>query len=246
MAHIIKTFFFLAALAMIFPACENTIEQIDIEQGFDYFPLEVGKAMIYEVDSINYFNKQLQDSTRTYIREEITEVLKDGNGQDFYKIERSIREDVNAPWRIADVWLGSRDDDKAYRTEENLRFIKLIFPLRTSSTWDHNAFIDEDMFVKITGGETIQLYRNWNSSVKELDATTIINGEEFNNVAVVIHADDENVIERRYVEEHYAKGVGLIYREMMILDTQKTDSSDPWAVKADEGFIVRQRLIQQN
>lgn len=246
MAYIIKTALFLVALVMIFPACKNTIEQIDIEQGYDYFPLQLGKTMVYEVDSINYYNGQLQDSTRTYIREEITEVLQDGNNQDFYKIERSIRDDINNPWRIVDVWLGSRDGNKAYRTEENLRFIKLVFPLRMSSTWDHNAFIDEDMFVKIEGGETIQLFRNWESSVKTLEGTKTINGEDFTDVAVVVHADDENVIERRYVEEQYAKGVGLIYREMMILDTQRTSSDAAWAEKAEEGFILRQRLIQQN
>ena len=176
----------------------------------------------------------------------ITQRFEDVEGEEFYRLERSVRRDLADPWQIADVWLVSRDDEGAYRTEENLRFIKLVFPLTENRTWDHNAFIDDQMFITIAGGETIQMFRNWQSSVETLTSTQNVEGEEFNEVAVVIHVDDENVIERRYVEEQYAKGIGLIYREMLILDTQNTTSTGTWREKAEEGFIVRQQLIQRN
>lgn len=240
-------FIFLTLLLIGISACEERTEILDLPANKEYFPLEVGESMIYQVDSINYLNGgAIVDSIRSYVREEITERFEDVDGEEFYRLERSVRRTDADPWRIADVWLISRDDQGAYRTEENLRFIKLVFPLTENRTWDHNAFIDDQQFVIVGGGETLQMYRNWQSSVETLESTQVVEGQEFTDVAVVIHVDDENVIERRYVEEQYAKGVGLIYREMMILDTQNTQSTGTWREKAEEGFIVRQQLIKRN
>ncbi|MFK7933690.1 MAG: hypothetical protein AB8G22_09275 [Saprospiraceae bacterium] len=248
MVHLTKiSLAFSLLFLLIFTACEESVEEFTLPESKAYFPIEVGQMMIYQVDSINYFNGgAVVDSVRSFVREEITERFEDVEGEEFYRLERSVRRDLADDWRIADVWLVSRDDEGVYRTEENLRFIKLVFPLTENRTWDHNAFIDDQMFSTIAGGETIQMFRNWQSSVQSLTSTQVVEGEEFNDVAVVIHVDDENVIERRYVEEQYAKGVGLIYREMMILDTQNTTSNGTWREKAEEGFIVRQQLIQRN
>lgn len=238
---------FFSTLILLFTACEESIEVFDLPESKAYFPLEVGETMIYQVDSINYLNGgSVVDSVRSFVREEITERFEDVDGEEFYRLERSVRRNDADPWQIADVWLVSRSDEGAYRTEENLRFVKLVFPLTESRTWDHNAFIDDQQFVTVGGGETLQMYRNWLSSVTTLGSTQVVEGQEFTDVAVVIHVDDENVIERRYVEEQYAKGVGLIYKEMMILDTQNTQSTGTWREKAEEGFIVRQQLIKRN
>ena len=43
--------------------------------------------------------------------------------------------------------------------------------------------------------------------------------------------------------EKYAKDIGLIYKEMWILDTQKSESAAPWEVKAEEGFILKKSLV---
>ena len=238
---------FILFLLLGVMACEERIEEFTLPESKAYFPLEIGQTLIYQVDSINYFNGgAVVDSTRSYVREEIAERFEDVEGEEFYRLERSVRSNLDDPWQISDVWLVSRDDDGAYRTEENLRFIKLVFPLTENRTWDHNAFIDDQMFVMIKGGEAIQMYRNWQSNVQTLMGMQTVGEQEYDEVAVVTHVDDENVIELRYVEEQYAKGVGLIYKEMLILDTQNTASDAPWREKAEKGFILRQQLIQRN
>lgn len=240
---------YFCCLLLIFSltACEESVEEFTLPDSQAYFPLETGQTMIYQVDSINYFNGgAVVDSTRSYVREEIVERFADVEGEEFYRLERSVRRDLEDEWQIADVWLVSRDATGAYRTEENLRFIKLVFPLTENRVWNHNAFINDQMFSTIAGGETIQIFRDWESSVATLDSTQTIQGQEFTEVAIVVHVDDNNLIERRYVEERYAKNVGLIYQEMLILDSQNTSSNGTWREKAEKGFIVRQQLIQRN
>jgi len=55
-------------------------------------------------------------------------------------------------------------------------------------------------------------------------------------------------IELRLSYERYARGVGLIEREMRILDTQCIEacSTKTWAEKAEKGFIVRQKIRDYN
>ena len=62
--------FFLFFL-LIFSACEERVEEFTLPESKAYFPIEVGQTMIYQVDSINYFNGgAVIDSIRSYVREE--------------------------------------------------------------------------------------------------------------------------------------------------------------------------------
>ena len=240
-------FCLITAFLLFLTACEERVEEFDLFLNQEYFPLAVGQTRIYQVDSINYISDGLiVDSVRSLVRERITERLEDADGEEVYRLERSIRRDTSEAWQIADVWVVSRDAAGAYRTEENLRFIKLVFPLTENRQWNHNAFIDEQQFFRVGGDELVQVYRNWESRVANADTTVVVAGQEYNNVVVIIQADEDNRIEKRCVEEWYAEEVGLIYQEQLILDTQSTLSNAPWREKAEKGFIVRQQLVARN
>jgi hypothetical protein len=81
-----------------------------------------------------------------------------------------------------------------------------------------------------------------------LDQTESIGDLQFDKVAIVLLTDDgeENTIERRYALEKYARGVGLIYKEYEILDSQCSTCTEPWSEKAEKGFILKQTLIEYN
>lgn len=234
---------FILALALGFWACENTLEDYQPENtGEDYFPLEVGNTWIYQVDSITYDNNGSKiDTSSIRVRETITEQFIDQEGNNAYRISRAWLK--NNFWVTSDIWFASKDKKLAYRTEENLRFAKLSFPIVEGNAWDGNAFIDEDIIVKIEG-EPIRVYQNWGDySYFSVDQSENIGEENYPSVCTVKQVDLEDKITRRFAEEKYAKGVGLVYKHMIVLNTQKFDSTDPWEVKAEEGFILEQVLI---
>lgn len=236
-------FLLILALALGILACENSLE--DYQPGItgtDYFPLEVGNTWIYQLDSITYDNNGSKiDTTSIQVKETITEHFIDQEGNDAYRIARAwLKNDF---WVTSDIWFASIDDKLAYRNEENLRFAKLSFPIKEGNTWDGNAFIDEEIIVKIAG-EPIRVYQNWGDYLYiSVDESENIGGDNYSSVCTVNQVDLEDKITRRFAEEKYAKGIGLVYKQMIVLNTQKFDSTDSWEVKAEEGFILEQTLI---
>ena len=234
------------SLALAFQACEESTETRDLQENYEYFPLAIGHRLIYELDSLNFIaggNGIIKDSSHTFVREVIVDTLSDNLGNTLYKIERFERKNDTLDWAIKDVWTASRDDIRAFRTEENLKFVKLVFPLKEGKNWKSTAFLDENMIFTVAGGETMEVFKDWKSEVVSFGQAEQIGDLSFDEVTTVLHANTENLIELRYVEEKYAKDIGLIYREMRILDTQNTNIDLPWEEKAEEGFIIRQRII---
>lgn len=229
-------------LILLISACEESVETITFA-GEAYYPLELGDVKVFEVDSILYYNGGKQDSIHSFIKEEIVDETIDAAGVAMYKIEVSTRRLVDDPWQITDVYSASKDEDGAYRTEENRRLQVLQFPLIKGRTWQPTLAFNENEFYTIPGGEMMQIYRYWENKVITLDSTVQINNTVFDDVVVVAMPDDTiNKLERRYVQELYAKDIGLIASTREILeDQQRLDTA--WHVKAQKGFIVRQQLI---
>ena len=255
------TFLLIIASTFFFACNKSEIEDTGIDDfGYDYFPLEVGRSWEYEVDSIIYdpaVGGTAIDSFRTFIRESVADTLLDNAGEVLYRVERYNRRSDTLPWQIETVLTLSRNEQRATRTEDNLRFTKLVFPVKAGKYWDGNAFFDASRPVFVAG-ETVQMFKGWQYRILEAGVTATIGGLEFDEVVTVQNADNRylgNFLELRLATEQYARGVGLAYRELYILDTScqvccsgNTEDglceSLPWEERAEKGFRLRQRLIR--
>ncbi len=236
---------------LLFASCtdgEQILEKVNLDFGYDYFPLEVGDYLIYEVDSVIYDpqgNFVAVDTNTIQVREEIVAALESENGQTFYRIERSERDSVAMNWELTNVFSAYQTEQEAVRQEENLRFIKLVFPLETDKLWNANANFDENTNVSIAG-ETLKMFQNWQTTVEDISPSVTIEGTEFEDVVTISLVNNENLIEYRFGKEQYAKNIGLIYRELWVLDTQNIADTLSWTEKAEKGFILKQRLIEHH
>lgn len=224
--------------------------------GYEYYPLEVGKFRIYRVDSIQFDvganDLPIQDSSTFYVRDDVVEIFQDATGADVYRIERYRSADPGGPWSIQDVVTQSRTTNQAYYTENNIRQINLVFPMRQGERWDGNAFIKDDINVFIRG-EAIEMYKGWDYEVLSVDNSESLGDIAFENVATVQQADNDNEIEFRFSREKYAKNIGLIFRHREIMDsyckyigTNESCVGKAWREKAGRGFIMREILIAHN
>lgn len=235
----LSLFFFLFLLT----ACKENTEIIAAVNGDAYYPLEVGQIKIYQVDSILYYNGSRQDSIRSYIREVITAETMDATGMPVVNIERSTRRNLDASWQFTDVVIASKDVEGAYRTENNRRLQKLVFPLVDERRWRPTKAFDENEFYTIPGGEEMQVYRYWQNEVIAIDSTLSLDGIPFTDLVVVaMPIDTADRLELRYAEEFYAEDIGLIKSTLAVLEDQLQQDTF-WHVKAQKGFIVRQELI---
>jgi hypothetical protein len=236
---------YLFALMFLAVSCgDSVIEEPDESlYGYGYFPVEVGYTWEYQVDSVLIFqggdNNIISSS---FIQEKVSELISENNDERKFKLERSHRNGGNEAWVLQDVWQVSIDNDKATKTEENLKFIKLVFPAVKGEKWDGNAFFDSDKEISV-GANNMSVFQDWNYKIEEAGVSRTINDVIYSSALNVSHIDQESLISKRFSEEFYADGIGLVERNMEIFDTQKSDTSVPWLERAEEGFQLSQKLI---
>jgi len=233
---------------VVFSSCkdESTFEDPEVDSTLAYFPLAIGQSITYRLDSIIYdpINEtQIEiDTNIVYIREDVVDTFTNEVGELVYRIERFESQNTNFDWQIRDVWSATKSNTRAERFEENLRFIKLVFPVEDGEVWNGNLYIDETTLYPVAG-ESVEIFKSWFYEIMSTDVPEVIGGYSFDEVTTVQQANEENLIERRYSLEKYAKGVGLVYREMEIYDTQEIDESIPWEEKADKGFKLTMTVV---
>ena len=100
-------------------------------------------------------------------------------------------------WAIKDVWFANLKPTSAEIVEENVRFVKLAFPVKSNNNWNGNAF-------NYLPAETYS-YDNINQSM-----TT--GSQTYDSTVTVIHKESVNLIEEDIRHEIYARNVGMVYK----------------------------------
>lgn len=166
----------------------------------------------------------------------------DNQGRSALKLVRYIKKyDAlvsydNMPWLIKDVWSCIRTTTTYEVVEEDIRFTKLIFPVKEDAVWNGNA--------NNTLGKLDYKYNYFDNS-------ETINSVLFEKVLLVEQKDDKskNAIHRQYYIEKYARDFGLIYREIKDLysNTIKTFPNGggiiPVEQRIEKGVIYKQTYV---
>ncbi len=243
----IKAFVFILAIGLLWYGCRpsHTTEDFEPSYGYDFFPLEVGQYRLYRVDSVIFHKDQAPDTVSGFARETVVEKLTTGTDTTRYRILRQWRRADDDTWRTDAVWWASRTALKAVQTENNLSFVKLVFPLKVGEKWDGNAgFPAAETEVQI-GDEHVAFYKAWAYRVERI-GQEVISPFGLLETADVVEADFETLIELRQSTAKYARGIGLVERHQRILDTQCITCDGPWEEKAEAGVILDQVLIEHN
>jgi len=234
-------------LAFTLSNCEDGTVIPPGESPGDYYPIDIGKYWIYQVDSTIYDDLgSTICPTSGFVKEEVTSILSEEDLATVYVLERSYKESESDPWVISDIWTITKGRNYIQRSEENLRFIKMQTPLRIGNSWEGNQF-DQDIILTVKD-EAISIYKNWAYEVLDIGVAEQVGENSYDDLMVLQQADDENLIERRLSVEKYARDVGMVYREMQIFDTQCISdcANQTWFEKAERGYAMTQTLIEHN
>ncbi|NNE26603.1 MAG: hypothetical protein HKN09_07150 [Saprospiraceae bacterium] len=236
-------------LVLIFSSCQDdgTTVPDDGTFGYKYYPVAMGKYWIYQVDSTIYDDAGANViSSSSYVKEEIVDFFINEFDDTTFVLNRSIAKNLNDEFTTTDAWTIEKNEFMVARTEENLRFVKLVFPVGLDRRWKGNQF-DELIAIDVAG-ESIQVYKDWGDYVIVNEGQTLnTDSLQFKEVIEVLQGDATNEIERRYAKEYFAPDIGMIKKEMIILDTQCIFCpGESWEEKAEAGFILSQTLIEYN
>lgn len=245
----------IAILGGFLSCNKNTIEDFDVEFGYEYFPLEIGQSKQFAVDSIVFDPSRLgmqADTLSGFFREDIVDTLRNNAGELVYRVERYYRRNSSLSWQIHSVVAKSRNEQEALFTESNLKYVKLLFPLKTTLEWSSTAYFPETTEIEVAG-EVLEYFKGWKSNIVEKRDQFLVDQQTYSDVFLVELANFENKIEYRYGLEAYAPNEGLVYQEIWVLDTQceRCCNNDlgacdplPWVEKAEKGLILKKRLIK--
>ncbi len=236
----------IAVLVVFFFGCSIDPEPLtDDWREYEYFPMEIGKEWIYQLDSIIFdpvIGGIAKDTFSYLLKVVVRDTFTDLTGEKNYIIDRYLKKAAADPWVINSVWQAVILDNQAQRVENNLRFVKLVFPPKEGAAWDGNQYFNPSTKFSVAG-ESIEVFKNWSYFIQSNGIPDNVNDHPFDRVVTVVQSDDENAIEKRYSMEKYAFGIGLIDKEMIILDTQNITDMLSWEEKAEKGFILKQSII---
>ncbi len=174
--------------------------------GYEYFGFEKGKYVIYQVDSIRYDDFLGEVLEYHYqVKEWNKELFIDSQGQQKMRIERFYRENEQESWQIKDVWTALLNKTRALKTEDNVTFVKLVFPIKKNSLWDGNSFNT----LQRQEYKIIQIHQPF----LELDLP-------FDSTLTVLQQDFTTLIGEDYQYEIYATGVGMISKKFVSLEKE--------------------------
>jgi len=191
--------------ALIVSCKKDHIEQ-PVDVGYEYYPVKVGNWTIFNVDSIVYNDFTGKVDTFDYqIKEVIESDFTDNQGRKTQRLERYRRLNDTCQWIIQDVWYSNLTSTTAEKVEENVRYVKLIFPVKSNQEWNGNTYnyLDPETYTYSA------LYHPYDSINIHFDSTI-----------TVIHRDELNLILNDYAIEIFAKNVGLIYKKDRHLEMQ--------------------------
>ena len=192
--------------AIIFNILFFSCKKDSIQPGspsFSYFPTEKGKYVIYEVDSVYHADNDNNTddsvySTHFQLKEVIGDSYFDGEGRLNQVIKRYRRDNDTLPWDVLNVWTQVLTNATAYKTEDNVPYHKLGFPINDLTSWNGNDAntLEEELYE----------YQNYHVPLT-------LNGLSFDSTLSVLQRNDNNFVFRIYAKEIFANHVGLIYKE---------------------------------
>lgn len=202
-----------------------------------WYPLYISNWWVYKVDSSRY-KKSSNDSivtivhTSSYLKEEVVETVDEFSEGISYKLALYHKTDINAPW-VFDRYSSIRiQKDRFIKKEGSDNYMKLFFPIKNNTSWLGNQYIHLE--------ESNQYLENWNYTYTDLNLPKTYNSLPFDTTVTVLQVVDSNAIEKKYSVEQYAKKVGLIYSEFILVEKQ--DATKTWATP-ENGFKVTKTII---
>jgi hypothetical protein len=233
------------ATVLIFGSCGKTKEDFKSIKDFSYFPVAELNFLEYEVDSI-FFEKSGQSNRRdtfNYIVKETLQEVEEVGDQVCARYNRSVFSgEASTPVSVS-TYLVCRDQKTGWTLDNGIQLIHLVFPFNENTTWNALSMILKDSVVEYIRENPIRTFKNWHlSGVDQMNTVFEVGAEQLTDVVRVVQVDSDNLLERRYSEELFASGIGLVYRERHILETQNIGAL-PWIEKAERGYICKWRLI---
>lgn len=215
-----------------------------------YMPLEAGRSIYYRLDSTIYPIQGTAKKVRSYlVRDRVDGPTRDQQGRMAWRIIRSFRHPADTTrWTDQDQFLAIPAGNTLEWLEDNNRVIRLVDPIREGYRWAGNRFINT------TSDPARQYLEGWRFTYLNAGKPWQASDRLYPEALTVLQQDDRigNPADRnRYSSidrsmEVYAKGLGLVYREVMHEVWQPPNASSATGYYEPGSFALTLSFIANN
>lgn len=248
----IKYFIGSCFLLLLLASCKKENANFASESINDYFPLQVGKYITYDLDSTVYYLNFGEKAVNIHYQAQyrIDSQLSDNSGRPAYNISRYLRSDSTQPWQIDNVFTAVPTGKSIEYIEDNNRFIKLMMPVKEGFSWKGNSYLSSYAYSMYSSSNN-DFMTAWDYTYDSIGVPLTINSLKIDSTLKVFEVDEKvgdpasqpnGYADRTYSVEKYAKGIGLIYRECLHWEYQPPSSQSPGYI----GFGIKMSIIDHN
>jgi hypothetical protein len=244
-----KYFIGLFFISLFFISCKKETANFSSESINDYYPLQVGKYITYNLDSTVFINFGQKDTVISYqVQDRVDAQITDNLGRSAYRIIRYIRKDTSQAWAANNTFMVVPTDNSIEYVENNLRFLKLESPVKQDFSWKGNSYIDTYSI-----NSDLKYLDGWDYIYDSIDVPLVINSLTIDSTLKVTERDEflgqdpsipgTQYAEKSYALEKYGKGIGLIYREFLHWEYQGGQTGVPGYFN---GYGIKLSIIDHN
>ncbi len=208
-------------LALVFISCKKEDTAFSPVSASEYFPVQVGQYIDYDLDSTVFLVFGTIESTVHYqAREVVEDAMTDNLGRNSFRVVRYLRKDAGDPWKASITFMVTPLKNSVEVEENNLRYIKLVSPVTQDYSWKGNKFIDT-----YSTELNMNYLEDWDYTYDSVGKPLSYGQHNFDNTAKVFERDEflgqdpsipgTQYAARNFAYEKYAKGVGLIERNFL-------------------------------
>jgi hypothetical protein len=220
MKHLLRSIGAMITILLL-AACNTKNLELTSPALAEYFPLEVGRQLTYRLDSTVTTAFGADTTVRHYrVRDRVDARVTDALGRPAFRVFRTISDSSGKqPYQSNNTFMSvAQGTDWIEHIENNLRFMKLRFPIQEDFQWKGNSFINASIF---SASSPVRYLANWEYQYQNVGQPFTVNGRRFENTVTILQRDEvfpEGPFDRRLIKqwdysvEVYAKGVGLIYK----------------------------------
>lgn len=241
--------------SLVLFSCEKETEEFQTDSLLDYTTLQTGKYITYRLDSTVFVNFGRDTEIHSYQeKHEVDVQITDNEGRTGYRIFRYLRDTAGLePWKPTGSYIITPTTNTIEVIEDNLRFIKLVLPIKQDMTWKGHRFLPDEPYSTLYSFQNDFDMADWDYTYSALNETINLNGQTIDNVLTV---DGINISSNvpvtdlnsygfiDYMQDRYAKGIGLVYQEFIMWDYQPPNGSVATGYKT--GFGVKRSMIDHN
>ncbi len=241
----------MASAIVLLTHCKKT-DEFTSAPLTDYLNLEVGKYVIYRLDSTEFVNfGQNTVYTHYQAKDEIDAAIVDNLGRPAFRVIRYLRDTLGlGQWVPNSSYMIVPTDRVVEVIEENFRYEKLRKPINEGYNWKGNNYISI-----YSAGDINWEYGyldDWDYTYESVNMPFTVYNKQVVDSTITVNQRDEiagqpqdpNAYSQvNYSVEVYGKGIGLIYKDFLHVENQPPKGNDP---SYKTGYGIRLNMIEHN